>query len=116
MPRPLRSGWPPGMMFVAFCLAASSAYLLNDLLDLKADRQHPTKYRRSLASGAITTQAALVAIPILFLLASAISVMISPLCLLVLGGYLLLTLGYSVYLERRMLVDVVTLAMLYTIR
>jgi 4-hydroxybenzoate polyprenyltransferase len=42
--------------------------------------------------------------------------MVSPLCLLVLGGYLLLTVGYSIYLKRRMLVDVVTLAMLYTIR
>jgi 4-hydroxybenzoate polyprenyltransferase len=114
---PSLSQWlAAGMMFVAFCLAASSAYLLNDLFDLEADRQHPTKYRRPLASGAITTQAALIAIPILFLLGCAISAMISPLCLLVLGGYLLLTLGYSVYLKRRMLVDVVTLAMLYTVR
>ena len=104
------------MMFVAFCLAASSAYLLNDLLDLEADRQHPTKFARPLACGAISTKAALVAIPVLLLLAAAISVMISPLCLLVIGGYLLLTLAYSFYLKRRMLVDVVALAMLYTVR
>jgi decaprenyl-phosphate phosphoribosyltransferase len=52
------------MMFVAFCLAASSAYLLNDLLDLEADRQHPTKFARPLACGAISTKAALVAIPV----------------------------------------------------
>ena len=104
------------MMFVAFCLAASSAYLLNDLLDLEADRQHPTKYLRPLACGAISTKAALIAIPTLLLLAVAISAMISPLCLLVVGSYLLLTLGYSLYLKRRMLVDVVSLAMLYTIR
>jgi 4-hydroxybenzoate polyprenyltransferase len=104
------------MMFVAFCLAASSAYLLNDLLDLEADRQHPTKSRRPLACGTISTKPALVAIPILLLLAAAVSLMISPLCLLVVGGYLLLTLGYSFYLKRRMLVDVVCLAMLYTIR
>jgi 4-hydroxybenzoate polyprenyltransferase/phosphoserine phosphatase len=104
------------MMFVAFCLAASSAYLLNDLLDLEADRKHPTKAFRPLASGAITTQAALVAIPILLLSAVALSVLIAPLCLLVVSGYLVLTLGYSFYLKRRMLVDVVALALLYTIR
>ena len=104
------------VMFVAFCLAASSAYLLNDLLDLEADRQHPTKFARPLACGAISSKAALVAIPILLLLAAAISIMISPLCLLVVGGYLLLTLSYSLYLKRRMLVDVVALAMLYTVR
>ena len=104
------------MMFVAFCLAASSAYLLNDLLDLEADRQHPSKHLRPLACGEISTKAALSAIPILLLLAAAISVLISPLCLLVVGGYLMLTLGYSLYLKRRMLVDVVCLAMLYTIR
>jgi 4-hydroxybenzoate polyprenyltransferase len=104
------------MMFAAFCLAASSAYLLNDLLDLESDRQHPTKTSRPLASGAISTQGALIAIPILLLSAVAIGVMISPLCLAVLAGYLALTLGYSFYLKRRMLVDVVTLALLYTIR
>jgi 4-hydroxybenzoate polyprenyltransferase/phosphoserine phosphatase len=104
------------VMFVAFSLAASSAYLLNDLLDLEADRQHPTKNRRPLACGAISTTAGLIAIPILLLLSIAISVLISPLCLLVVAGYLVLTLGYSFYLKRRMLVDVVALAMLYTTR
>ena len=104
------------MMFVAFCLAASSAYLLNDLLDLESDRQHPTKVFRPLASGAISTTSALAAIPILLLIAIAISAMISPFSPLVVGGYLSLTLAYSFYLKRRMLVDVVALALLYTVR
>jgi 4-hydroxybenzoate polyprenyltransferase len=104
------------LMFVAFCLAASSAYLLNDLLDLESDRQHPTKVFRPLASGTISTQAAVIAIPVLLFSAIAISAIISPLCPLVVAGYLLLTLGYSFYLKRRMLVDVVALALLYTIR
>ncbi|MBW0008181.1 MAG: UbiA family prenyltransferase [Sphingomonas sp.] len=113
----LLSQWlAASMMFAAFCVAASSAYLLNDLLDLEADRQHPTKVFRPLASGAISTQGALVAIPILFLSAIALSAIITPFCPLVVAGYLLLTLGYSFYLKRRMLVDVVALALLYTIR
>src|SRR5258707_4384726 len=53
--------------FVAFCLASSSIYLLNDLLDLENDRQHPVKCKRPLASGALPASWAVVAIGMLIL-------------------------------------------------
>ena len=104
------------LAFLAFSACASGAYLMNDLLDLSADRQHPTKRHRALAAGRLPMSSALLAIPALWLLAVAASLCISPLFLGVLGGYLATTIAYSLVLKRKMLVDVVTLAGLYTLR
>ena len=104
------------LAFAAFSACASGAYLMNDLLDLAADRQHPTKRHRALAAGTLPISSALLAIPALWLLAVAASLCISPLFLGVLGGYLATTIAYSLALKRKMLVDVVTLAGLYTLR
>jgi 4-hydroxybenzoate polyprenyltransferase len=104
------------LAFTAFSACASGAYLMNDLLDLAADRQHPTKRHRALAAGDLPISSALLAIPALWLFAVAASLCISPLFLGVLGGYLATTIAYSLVLKRKMLVDVVTLAGLYTLR
>ncbi|RXT48606.1 UbiA family prenyltransferase [Bradyrhizobium betae] len=104
------------LAFMAFSACASGAYLMNDLLDLAADRQHPTKRHRALAAGDLPISSALSAIPALWLFAVAASLCISPLFLGVLGGYLATTIAYSLVLKRKMLVDVVTLAGLYTLR
>ncbi|MCP3395663.1 UbiA family prenyltransferase [Bradyrhizobium sp. CCGB20] len=104
------------LAFMAFSACASGAYLMNDLLDLAADRQHPTKRHRALAAGDLPISSALLAIPALWLFAVAASLCISPLFLGVLGGYLATTIAYSLVLKRKMLVDVVTLAGLYTLR
>ncbi|MCK1393118.1 UbiA family prenyltransferase [Bradyrhizobium sp. 1] len=104
------------LAFMAFSACASGAYLMNDLLDLAADRQHPTKRHRALAAGDLPISSALSAIPVLWLFAVAASLCISPLFLGVLGGYLATTIAYSLVLKRKMLVDVVTLAGLYTLR
>jgi 4-hydroxybenzoate polyprenyltransferase len=101
---------------VAFSLCASSAYILNDILDVRADQAHPTKRNRPIASGAISvTQAALVGI-LTLALAAAIALSISPAFAAVLLGYLALTSSYSFWLKRIAIVDVVTLATLYAIR
>ena len=102
--------------FVAFSLCASAVYLLNDLFDIEADRQHPTKKRRPLASGAISPWHAKVAIPLLLAMGFACAAMVSMKFSLVLLGYLILTTAYSISLKRKMLVDVIVLAMLYTSR
>src|SRR3954464_2776447 len=47
--------WPAIVMFIAFCLASSGTYFWNDLLDVRYDRNHPTKQHRPIASGAIPT-------------------------------------------------------------
>ncbi|MGT2502921.1 UbiA family prenyltransferase [Bradyrhizobium guangxiense] len=104
------------LAFLAFSACASGAYLMNDLLDLAADRQHPTKRHRALAAGDLPISAALSAIPALWLFAVVAGLSISPLFLGVLGGYLATTIAYSLVLKRKMLVDIVTLAGLYTLR
>jgi 4-hydroxybenzoate polyprenyltransferase/phosphoserine phosphatase len=102
--------------FAAFCLAASSAYLLNDLADLGADRAHARKRSRPLAAGELSIAAgALLAIACLagsFLAAWSLPRGFGAW----LAAYVALTLLYSFALKRRAVVDVITLAGLYTIR
>jgi 4-hydroxybenzoate polyprenyltransferase len=101
---------------VAFSLCASSVYILNDLADLQADRTHPSKSRRPLASGAISPWQSICAVPILLALAILIAMTVSLPFLAVLLAYFSLTCAYSFFLKRKMLVDAVTLAMLYVLR
>ncbi len=104
------------LAFVAFSLCASSIYILNDLVDLQDDRGHRSKCTRPLASGAIPLVHALIAIPVLFLCALAIAASITLPFLGVLLAYFVLTTAYSFALKRMMVVDVVTLAGLYSVR
>ncbi|SFN93369.1 4-hydroxybenzoate polyprenyltransferase [Bradyrhizobium sp. Ghvi] len=104
------------LAFLAFSACASGAYLMNDLLDLAADRQHPTKRHRALATGDLPISSALSAIPVLWGFALVASLCISASFLGVLAAYLATTIAYSLVLKRKMLVDVVTLAGLYSLR
>lgn len=102
--------------FVAFSLCASSAYLLNDALDAQDDRVHPTKHKRPIASGALPLPLALVGSPVLAFAALALCAWFSPLLLLVVAIYFVSTVTYSIVLKRLLMVDIVTLAILYTLR
>jgi 4-hydroxybenzoate polyprenyltransferase/phosphoserine phosphatase len=102
--------------FIAFSLCASSAYLLNDALDAQDDRVHPTKHRRPIASGALPLPVALLASPLLALAAIVLCASTNPLLLLVVLTYFATTVAYSVYLKRLLMVDIVTLAILYSLR
>ncbi len=102
--------------FVCFGLCASSAYLLNDLFDLQADRQHPRKRWRAFAAGALPIGSGLCLAPLLSMAALVLGYLLSPLFALVLLLYSVTTLAYSMALKRIAIVDVVTLAVLYTIR
>ncbi|MBY5447178.1 UbiA family prenyltransferase [Rhizobium leguminosarum] len=104
------------LAFAAFSLCASSVYVLNDLVDLQDDRAHRSKCRRPLGCGDIPLSHALVVIPILLLLSFMVALTISPAFILVLAGYFALTTAYSFFLKRKMILDVVTLAALYTAR
>ncbi|MFZ0423994.1 MAG: UbiA family prenyltransferase [Xanthobacteraceae bacterium] len=101
---------------VAFSLCASSGYILNDLIDLRADRSDPVKRNRPLASGAVPIRTAVIILPCIFGLAMMLGSLISVHFLEVLLGYFLLSMAYSLFLKRKMLVDVVVLGILYTIR
>ena len=104
------------LALLAFSLCASSVYLLNDLLDLAADRAHLTKRRRPLASGMIPLMDGILAVPVLFLASLAVAIVVSPTFLGVLLGYFALTTAYSLVLKRKMLIDAVALALLYAFR
>ena len=102
--------------FVAFSLCASSAYLLNDALDAQDDRVHPTKHKRPIASGALPLPLALMASPLLAFAAIMLCALASPLLLGVVAIYFVSTVAYSVYLKRLLMIDIVTLAILYSLR
>lgn len=109
--------WNGLLAFIAFGACASSVYLLNDLLDLPDDRKHSKKCKRPLAAGALPIFHVLFLIPLLLIVAFIVALWLLPLRFAgVLGAYYILTLAYSLWMKRVVMLDVVTLAMLYTIR
>jgi 4-hydroxybenzoate polyprenyltransferase/phosphoserine phosphatase len=101
---------------VAFCLCASSVYILNDLLDLESDRAHQRKSKRPFAAGDVSILTGLVLAPALLAGAVVIAVFLSPKFDLVLGTYYVLTVAYSFKLKGLVLIDALALACLYTLR
>ncbi len=105
------------LAFICFSLCASSVYLLNDLLDLPADRQHPSKRHRPFAAGKLSLGTGLVVSPVLLAASVAIAIQFLPIYfLMVLGLYYVTTLLYSFLLKQVVLVDVIVLGALYTLR
>ncbi|WP_439533388.1 UbiA family prenyltransferase [Polymorphobacter sp.] len=104
------------LAFIAFSLCASSVYIINDLVDLSSDRRHRSKKRRPFAAGTLALRQGAIAAPLLLLASFAVAIAVSPVFLGVLIVYFALTTAYSFSLKRKMIVDVVALAMLYTIR
>jgi 4-hydroxybenzoate polyprenyltransferase len=104
------------LAFLAFGFCASSVYLINDLLDLSADRSHPRKFKRPFASGVLSARSGLLAAMLLLSLSAALAAPVGWPFAAVLLGYYALTWTYSLRLKRAALVDVMTLAGLYTIR
>lgn len=102
--------------FIAFCLAASATYLLNDCWDLDSDRAHPRKRNRPLASGRIGLVPAIVVAAVLLLAALSIAALVAPAFLALLGIYLVMTTAYSLVMKQYVLVDVLMLSLLYTLR
>ncbi|MFQ6024051.1 MAG: UbiA family prenyltransferase [Acidiferrobacterales bacterium] len=102
--------------FVAFCLCASSVYLLNDMLDLPADRQHPRKRRRPFAAGTVSIKHGALLIPVLLFAALGITPLLPVEFVAVLATYYVSTLAYSMWLKGKVVVDVLVLAGLYTLR
>jgi 4-hydroxybenzoate polyprenyltransferase len=101
---------------VAFSLCASSVYVLNDMLDLEADRAHPRKSKRPFASGDLSLATGLALSPVLLAGAALIAAFLPVKFELALGVYYVLTFAYSTILKRFLLVDAVALAGLYTLR
>lgn len=104
------------LAFVAFSLCASSSYLLNDTLDAADDRVHPTKRHRPIAAGALPIPLALGASLLLATGALLLCALLDMALLLVVAAYLVTTIAYSFWLKRILMVDIVTLAILYSMR
>jgi 4-hydroxybenzoate polyprenyltransferase len=102
--------------FLAFSLVASAVYLMNDLVDLPADRQHRYKRLRPLARGELSIVAALGAVPILLGAAGALAALLPPEFGYFLMVYFVTTVAYSLRLKQIVLVDILVLASLYTVR
>jgi len=102
--------------FFAFSFAASSIYVLNDLFDLSADQHHPRKCRRPFASGDLSITAGALLIPLLTLLSLILGMLLSPAFLAMLLVYYVITTLYSWRLKQLAIVDVLTLAILYSMR
>ncbi len=109
--------WPTLVTFVAFCCAASATYVWNDLLDVEADRRHPTKCRRPIASGDLPIPVARAAVPLLALaslgLTAATGRWQTPAVIVV---YLGLQLAYTVWLKHVAVLDVIAIASGFVLR
>lgn len=101
---------------IAFSVCASGVYLLNDLLDLEADRRHPHKRNRPFAKGDLKLAHGAAGAVVLPLAGLAIAAFLPAAFLGALAGYYALTMAYSLGLKRIAMLDVVILAALYTIR
>ncbi len=104
------------LAFLSFSFAASSVYIVNDLLDLEADRRHKTKRRRPFAAGTVPIPVGLALGAGLFAASLLLALLLPIEFLAVLAAYLAITTAYSFVLKRMLLIDVLTLAALYTTR
>ena len=104
------------LAFCCFSLTASATYIVNDLLDIEADRLHPQKRRRPFASGDLSAFAGLGSAAVFLLLALSGARLLPPVFYAWLLLYLASTLAYSLYLKRIVLVDVLMLSGLYILR
>jgi len=105
------------LTFAAFCLTASSIYIINDIKDIDEDRRHPTKKNRPLANGELNRIEAMVLFAFLILAAGAISFsFLSVQFIWVVGFYFFLNMAYSFYLKHIAIIDVTCIAMGFVLR
>jgi 4-hydroxybenzoate polyprenyltransferase len=102
--------------FAAYCAASSGAYLVNDVRDAGADRLHPVKRFRPVATGELEPRAALALAGVLAAGAVAIAAVLGPWSLAFLGGFLVLQAAYTLRLKHEVLIDVMAIAGLFVLR
>ncbi|WP_143306832.1 decaprenyl-phosphate phosphoribosyltransferase [Chitinophaga vietnamensis] len=104
------------LAFIAFSLTASSIYIINDYRDIEADRRHPVKCKRPLASGAVSKTAALIIFALAIIIGLGLSVYIKPKFAFVVLIYFVLNLLYSFGLKNISILDVIILASGFVLR
>jgi 4-hydroxybenzoate polyprenyltransferase len=96
--------------FIAFCFTASSIYIVNDIADVDADRAHPEKRKRPIASGEVSARQGLFLLSVLIILTILIVDGMDPRFVTILGAYFLFNLAYSFRLKEVLLLDVFIVA------
>lgn len=104
------------LIFVAFCLASSASYLVNDVHDAAEDRAHPVKRSRPIASGAVSPRAALAAAGVLAVLSFAAAMPTGWESVAFVAGFLALQGAYTARLKHVVLIDVLVIASLFVVR
>jgi decaprenyl-phosphate phosphoribosyltransferase len=99
-----------GIAFVAFCMAASAVYFVNDAIDVEADRAHPTKRNRPIAAGIVPVKAAYAISVVLFLGSLGVSLLASWQLALVIAVYEVVQLGYCLGLKHQTVIDLCIVA------
>ncbi len=102
--------------FVAFCLISSTVYLINDLVDIDKDRQHPTKRNRPLPSGQLKPATAVMAAVVIPLVVIPLAFMVDWVLGLIIVLYLGLMILYTFYLKKLVIIDVMTIAAGFVLR
>jgi 4-hydroxybenzoate polyprenyltransferase len=102
--------------FMLFSFVSSSVYILNDITDVEADRQHPKKRNRPIASGALSVSAARLAVAVLILVSFPLAYFLSNGFFLILLVYWLLNILYANWLKHVVIIDVFVLASFYVLR
>ena len=109
--------WKAFLAFAGFCLAASSAYVFNDIQDVEDDRRHPQKKIRPLASAIISKSEASIFLSLLFFSSLSVSaLLLNTAYLPILGGYLLLNFFYSLGLRHISILDIAVIAFGFVLR
>jgi 4-hydroxybenzoate polyprenyltransferase len=104
------------MAFAAFCLVSSAVYVFNDIVDLEQDRLHPKKCLRPLAAGKVGLSAAAMLALLLGVLGLVLAYVASPKVLLILVGYALMNIAYTLRLKHVVILDVFIIATGFMLR
>lgn len=102
--------------FIVFCLLSSSSYLINDLVDISNDRQHPVKKNRPLARGDVSTKTAVFAALTLLFLGLSLSMAVNTSFFILCLGFILLQYFYSYYLKKKAVLDIIGIAFFFILR
>jgi decaprenyl-phosphate phosphoribosyltransferase len=104
------------LAFVLLCCTSSSFYLLNDIVDIEADRQHPIKCKRPIAAGAVSIPVAVCMAVVLMSSALVISWLRGPALGATIAGYITLQIAYNLRLKRTVILDIIAIATGFVLR
>ncbi|MBN2048750.1 MAG: decaprenyl-phosphate phosphoribosyltransferase [Anaerolineaceae bacterium] len=102
--------------FLIFCLISSAVYIINDLIDAEADRQHPKKKFRPIAAGDLSPRAAIIATILLLLFGLPLAFLVEPAFGIIILLYFLMQLTYSLKLKQQPIIDVMIIAAGFLLR